>query len=1634
MIFPLIFSSLLLFESNNKKETKSFTFKNNQRTLFTLESPQKYLEEKSVISLKKTQNADDHNSKEWYYLHFSSENLNQIKKNIKLELQGQMLKDTFLVYISKDQLKGISNISLVKRLEPEDKISFIGGPIEKTNFFVVITAPKFPIPDNKDYYTTESQLQEDMYVIRIDQNSLTEKQFNEKKMKAIELLSSLSYVRSVATYTKPTTNNNIISGFTQKNSRNYIQDPSTGKTVLERFYNDLSITGKDEVITIIDTPIDFYHPMFYDPNVNVTFNGPIENHRKFVYYGYKSDSLDVWTSYIRYAEHGTHVAGTVAGKDRCDFPGHDIYDGNAPDAKILYAADLNTLSATQHSKLMTTYGSKVSTNSWGTDEFNDINNYIYGRESYISPDKLFIFSAGNEYDDVGNFSIGDPGGSKNVLTVGALDSFYEGNDRFVMQRINDSNYNVTFYAMLPPSPSFTGIRGETINIYHASDNFGTCANINQPIVTFLYADNIEQLYWVLSCPTKNSIGILYTYDTKSLANTVNGFPEVYVYDITKINTTKGPEHASYSSTGPANKGVLKPDVMAPGTHIISANSMRGSNQSRDCSPIFDNMLTYMQGTSMATPNAAGAAVLARQYFREKWSVQSVDLDSATLRALMINSCIQQPEGTKTPNTMFGHGQIDLSTVLPVNKNFGVQITHPIGSNNPQIGEFDHFVATVNVKSSKTKLQITLSYLDPILEMYSYIPITRDLDLIVESKSGKIYRGDHLQNGETQHFSTNEKVIIDTNEIEPGDYTIHVYSLEFIDTAVDDLPLEQNFSVVATGDIDDGFLTFKRAETCGCDKCDEEHPLHCKCDKTSFGEICQSKIEIMDEVTKIYDVPSLLLQLVLIESTEAIKSVKILVNGTVANRVEAFADTKCHLNIGEYPVILEIGEDEYNETTLDFGENTVCIALFNNNCDNTQFQIESEYAGRVVMPSQTPTEVPKETPTATPKETPTATPKETPTATPKETPTATPKETPTATPKETPTATPKETPTATPKETPTATPKETPTATPKETPTEVPKQTPTATPKETPTEVPKQTPTEVPKQTPTATPKETPTEVPKQTPTEVPKQTPTEVPKQTPTEVPKQTPTEVPKETPTEVPKQTPTEVPKQTPTEVPKQTPTEVPKQTPTEVPKQTPTEVPKQTPTEVPKQTPTEVPKQTPTEVPKQTPTEVPKQTPTEVPKQTPTEVPKQTPTEVPKQTPTEVPKQTPTEVPKQTPTEVPKQTPTEVPKQTPTEVPKQTPTEVPKQTPTEVPKQTPTEVPKQTPTEVPKQTPTQSSETSPYPTSLPTTLPFIFNESNYENRERCKFNVNEDNKTSVVILIINVAKFDNYIEDTENGGAVYLLNCGIDVNAITFDSCQSTSGGGGAMYIKNKMDLDNKVSLKHLQFNTCKAQYGGAIFVHSTTTNNRVTILRCQFTSNSLLKTESKSDLLSGGTSIYFSVRNGVVSYCKFNKEKGGSSLKIINSKRVANTKTALEVNEKGQIFVTNCNFDLNIESQSSAINYFGGKSDIVVEIKNCGFSGKLTKDSHYIDGILKTKDSSKLVIQSCIFENDSKQPVNLDLVNYEVAESKLFNFLNSTFILLVIVVAFSALILKFSYKYHQSAHKSNIHDGKDIKNPEL
>lgn len=105
--------------------------------------------------------------------------------------------------------------------------------------------------------------------------------------------------------------------------------------------------------------------------------------------------------------------------------------------------------------------------------------------------------------------------------------------------------------------------------------------------------------------------------------------------------TGGAGLASFSSQGPALDGRIKPDLVANGVSVYSPRTATGYRS--------------RSGTSMASPNAAGSAVLLIDYYRKRFPGQF--LRSSTWRALILNTT--DDLGTPGPNYRFGFGLMNV---------------------------------------------------------------------------------------------------------------------------------------------------------------------------------------------------------------------------------------------------------------------------------------------------------------------------------------------------------------------------------------------------------------------------------------------------------------------------------------------------------------------------------------------------------------------------------------------------------------------------------------------------------------------------------------------------------------------------------------------------------------------------------------------------------------------------------------------------------------------------------------------------------------------------------------------------------------------------------------------------------------
>jgi len=119
----------------------------------------------------------------------------------------------------------------------------------------------------------------------------------------------------------------------------------------------------------------------------------------------------------------------------------------------------------------------------------------------------------------------------------------------------------------------------------------------------------------------------------------------------------------FSSRGPTIDGRLKPDIVAPGTWILSTRAEQAPSNS--FWGIEDQFYAYSGGTSMATPLAAGGAALLREWLTR--DVGMTDPSAALLKAAILHGAtpFNQANGINAiaPDFNSGWGRINLTDTV-----------------------------------------------------------------------------------------------------------------------------------------------------------------------------------------------------------------------------------------------------------------------------------------------------------------------------------------------------------------------------------------------------------------------------------------------------------------------------------------------------------------------------------------------------------------------------------------------------------------------------------------------------------------------------------------------------------------------------------------------------------------------------------------------------------------------------------------------------------------------------------------------------------------------------------------------------------------------------------------------------------
>jgi len=193
--------------------------------------------------------------------------------------------------------------------------------------------------------------------------------------------------------------------------------------------------------------------------------------------------------------------------------------------------------------------------------------------------------------------------------------------------------------------------------------------------------------------------------------------------------------AGFSSRGPCGDGRFKPDIVAPGTFILSTKSSKSTGKGFG---IYNQYYFYDCGTSMATPLTAGAVALIRQYLGKNLNASP---SSALVRAAIIHTALRRSYKYSTapggglwdPEQGWGHVNLKPFVQPPSNWQMKfIDVNKGLQTGQSQNYEFQ-------VKDASSPVKITLVWNDAPAGNY-YPALINNLDLIVTDPKGNSYHG------------------------------------------------------------------------------------------------------------------------------------------------------------------------------------------------------------------------------------------------------------------------------------------------------------------------------------------------------------------------------------------------------------------------------------------------------------------------------------------------------------------------------------------------------------------------------------------------------------------------------------------------------------------------------------------------------------------------------------------------------------------------------------------------------------------------------------------------------------------------------------------------------------------------------
>ncbi len=487
--------------------------------------------------------------------------------------------------------------------------------------------------------------------------------------------------------------------------------------------NGLGYDGSTQIVAVADTGLgdgtaSGAHPDIPSSRITAIYDWPTSS-SPGCYIAYPDGAQDVDSG------HGTHTAGSVLSDGGASGEGK----GTAPAASLVFQAvedyvDMYSLCASYYEDgyyltglpadirdlFQQAYnaGARIHSNSWGSDAAGDYTQDAANTDDFVwdNRDMAITFSAGNAGIDANSDgyvdldSMGSPATAKNVITVGASE-----NDR---QTHYECDSNLTYLDKNNNSCYSLGGMNSIFTYYEAwPDDFPA-----DPIASDPSAGNPEQL-------------------------------------------------AAFSSRGPTDDGRIKPDVVAPGTWVLSLysdlyqqgydgspNPQNGAWQYDGWGFPLNQYYKYMGGTSMSNPLTAGAAAVVRDFYKE---TDNHDASAALVKATLINSAVdildENNDGANDndypiPNNHEGWGRVNVANATDG--------SHDYVDNTTGLNTSGSAVYYYNVDTAGQPFKVTLVWSDYPASVSASPALVNDLDLTVTAPGGTvIYKGNVFSGGWSQ---------------------------------------------------------------------------------------------------------------------------------------------------------------------------------------------------------------------------------------------------------------------------------------------------------------------------------------------------------------------------------------------------------------------------------------------------------------------------------------------------------------------------------------------------------------------------------------------------------------------------------------------------------------------------------------------------------------------------------------------------------------------------------------------------------------------------------------------------------------------------------------------------------------------